>query len=93
MAGCHAQSAPAVAQEQAVGRQGCAGRGHGYGPRVVRCVRHVVPSQVVPENVREWPEGAAVADGGGCGWGRGPRAVVEAEVPAMGAVGEAACGS
>ena len=31
--------------------------------------------------------------GGGCGWGRGPLAVVAVEVPAVGAVGEAVCGS
>ena len=31
--------------------------------------------------------------GGGCGWSRGPRAVVGVEVPAVGAVGEAVCGS
>ena len=56
---------------------------------MVRRVRHVVPSQVVPEGVGEWPEEAWVADGGGCGWGRGPLAVVGVEVPAVGAVGEA----
>ena len=37
-----------------MGGQGCAARGHGYGPCVVRRVRHVVPSQVVPEGVGEW---------------------------------------
>ena len=31
--------------------------------------------------------------GGGCGWGRGPLAVVGVEVPAVGAVGEAVRGS
>ena len=31
--------------------------------------------------------------GGGCGWSRGPFAVVGVEVPAVGAVGEAVCGS
>ena len=30
---------------------------------------------------------------GGCGWGRGPRAVGGVEVPAVGAVGEAVRGS
>ena len=30
--------------------------------------------------------------GGGCGWGRGPLAVVGVEVPAVGAVGEAVRG-
>ena len=76
-----------------MGGQGCAARGHGYGPCVVRHVRHVVPSQVVPEGVGEWPEEAEVAGGGGCGWGRGPLAVVGVEVPAVGAVGEAVRGS
>ena len=93
MAGRHAQPAPAVAQGRAVGGQGCAGRGHCYGPRVVRCIRHVVPSQVVPEGVSEWPEEARVAGRGGCGGGRGPPAVLGVEVPAVGAVGEALCGS
>ena len=60
---------------------------------MVRRVRHVVPSQVVPEGVGEWPEEAGVAGGGGCGWGRGPLAVVGVEVPAVGAVGEAVRGS
>ena len=69
-----------------MGGQGCAACGHGYGPCVVRRVRHVVPSQVVPEGVGEWPEEAGVAGGGGCGWCRGPLAVV-------GAVGEAVRGS
>ena len=32
-----------------MGGQGCAARGHGYGPCVVRRLRHVVPSQVVTE--------------------------------------------
>ena len=68
-----------------MGGQGCAARGHGHGPCVVRRVRHVVPSQVVPEGVGEWPEEAGVAGGGGCGWGRGPLAVVGVEVPAVGA--------
>ena len=36
-----------------LGGQGCAARGHGYGPRVVHHVRHVVPSQMVAEGVRE----------------------------------------
>ena len=77
-----------------MGGQGCAARGHGYGPCVVRRVRHVVPSQVVPEGVREEPEEAGVAGGGGgCGWGRGPLAVVGVEVHAVGAVGEAVRGS
>ena len=34
-----------------------------------------------------------LAGGGGCGWGRGPLAVVGVEVPAVGAVGEAVRGS
>ena len=76
-----------------MGGQGCAARGHGYGPCVVRRFRHVVPSQVVLEGVGEWPEEAGVAGGGGCGWGRGPLAVVGVEVPAVGAVGEAVRGS
>ena len=76
-----------------VGGQWCAARGHGYGPCVVRRVRHVVPSQVVPEGVGEEPEEAGLAGGGGCGWGRGPLAVVGVEVPAVGAVGEAVRGS
>ena len=67
VAGRHVQAAPVVAQGRAVGGQGCAARGHGYGPRVVRCVRHVVPSQVVPEGVGEWPEEAGVAGRGGRG--------------------------
>ena len=76
-----------------MGGQGCAARGHGDGPCVVFRVRHVVPSQVVPEGVGEWPEAAGVAGGGGCGWGRGPLAVVRVEVPAVRAVGEAVRGS
>ena len=61
---------------------------------MVRRVRQVVPSLVVPEGVGELPEEAGVAGGGGgvCGWGRGPRVVVGVEVPAVGAVGEAVCG-
>ena len=74
--------------------QGCAARGHVYGPCVVRRVRHVVPSQVVLEGVGEWPEEAGVAcGGGGHGWRRGPLGVVGVEVPAVGAVGEAVRGS
>ena len=65
MAGRHVQAAPALARGRAVGEQGCAARGCGYGPRVVRRVCHVVPSQVVPEGVREWPKEAGVAGGGG----------------------------
>ena len=76
-----------------MGGQGCAARGHGYGPCVVRRVCHVVPSQVVPEGVGEEPEEAGVAGGGGCGWGRGPLALVGVEVPAVGAVDEAVRGS
>ena len=76
-----------------MGGQGCVARGHGYGPCVVRRVRHVVPSQLVPESVGEVPEKAGVAGGGGCGWGRGPFAVAGVEVPAVGAVGEAVRGS
>ena len=76
-----------------MGGQGCATRGHGYGPRVVRRVRHVVPSQVVPEGVSEWPEEAGMDGGGGCGLGRRPRALVGVEVSAVGAVGEAVCRS
>ena len=77
-----------------MGGQGCAALGHGYGPCVVRRLRHVVPSQVVPEGVGEWPEEAGVAGGGGgCGWGCGPLAVVGVEVPAVWAVGEAVRGS
>ena len=87
--GRHGQAAPAVAQGWAVGGQGCAARGHGYGPCVVRRVRHVLPSQVVPEGVSEWPEEAGLAGGGRCGPGRRPLAVVGVEVPAVGAVGEA----
>ena len=48
-----------------MGGQGCVARGHGYGPCVVRRVRHVVPSQLVPESVGEVPEDARVAGGGG----------------------------
>ena len=76
-----------------MGGQGCAARGHGYGPWVVPCVRHVVTSQVVPEGVGEEPEEAGVARRGECGWGRGPLAVVGVEVPSVGAVGEAVRGS
>ena len=93
MAGRHVHSAPAVAQGRAVGGQGCADCGHGYGPRVVRCVGHVVPSQVVPEGVGEWAEEAGVAGAGGHSWGCRPCAVVRVEVPAVGAVGQAVCGS
>ena len=92
MAGRHVLAAPAVAQGGAVGGQGCAARGDGYGPCVVRRVRHVVPSQVVPEGVGEWPAEAGVAGGGGCGWGRRLLAVVGVEVPAVGAVVDAVSG-
>ena len=69
-------------------------RGGLWGGRaVVRRVRHLVPSQVVPEGVGEEPEEAEVAGGGGYGWGRGPLAVAGVEVPAVGAVGEAVRGS
>ena len=76
-----------------MGGQGCAARGHGYGTGVVRRVRHIVPSQVVPEGVGEWPKEAGVAGGGGSGWGRDQRAVVGVEVPEMRAVAEAVRGS
>ena len=77
-----------------MGGQGCVARGHGYGPCVVRRVRHVVPSQLVSEGVGEEPEGAGVAGGGGgCGWGRGLLAVAGVEDSAVGAVGEAVRGS
>ena len=52
--------------------QGCAARGHGFGPCMVRRVRHVVPSQVVPQGVAEEPKEAGVAGGGGVRLG--PRA-------------------
>ena len=61
----HVETAPAVAGGSAVGGQGCAAGGHGYGPRMVGCVRHVVSSEVVPAGVGEWPEEAGVAAGGG----------------------------
>ena len=48
---------------------------------------------MVPEGVGEEPKEAGPAGGRGCGWGRGPLAVVGAEVPAVGAVGEAVRGS
>ena len=87
VAGRHVQASPAVLQRWAVGGQGCAAPGHGYGARVFCCNCHVVPSQVVPEGVREWPEEAEVAGGGGGGsWGGGPRAVVGVEVSSVGAV-------
>ena len=62
---------------------------------MIRCVRHRVPSQVVPEDVGEGPKEAGVVGGGGGGrgWGCGPRAVVGVEVPAVQVVGEAVCGS
>ena len=60
---------------------------------MVRRVRHVVPSQVVPEGVGEEPEEAGVAGGVGCGWGRGSLVVAGVEVPAVGAAGEAVRGS
>ena len=47
--------------------QGCVARGHGNGSRMVRRVRRVMPSQVVPEGVSEWLKGAEVAAGGGGG--------------------------
>ena len=71
--------------------QGCVGSGHGNGPGMVRRVRPVMPSQVVPEGVAEWPEEAGVPGGGGV-WGCRLRAVVGVGVPAVGAVGEAVCG-
>ena len=55
-----------------MGGQGCAAGGHGYGPCVVRRVRNVVPSQVVPEGVGEELEEAGLAGGGGVRLG--PRA-------------------
>ena len=78
-----------------MGGPGCAVRGHGYGLCVVRRVCRVVPSQVVPEDVGEWPEKAGVAGGGGGGVRLGPLAArgVGVEVPAVGAVGEAVRGS
>ena len=72
MGGRHVQAAPAVAQGWAVAGQGCAARGHAYGQCVVRRVRHVVPPQVVPEGVGEWPKEAGAAGGGGVRLG--PRA-------------------
>ena len=75
-----------------LGGQGCAARGHGYVPCVVRRVRQLVPSQVVPEALDEWPEEAGVGGGGGCGGRRGPLALVGVEVPAVGALGEAGRG-
>ena len=39
------------------------------------------------------PKGLGWLAGGGCGWGRGPLAVVDVEVPAVGAVSEAVRGS
>ena len=74
-----------------MGGQGCVARCHRCGPCVVRPVRHVVPSQLVPEGVGEEPEEAGVAGGGGCGWGCGPFAVAGVEVPAVpyGAAGRA----
>ena len=74
MVGRHVQAALAVAQGWGVGGQGCAARGHGYGPCVVCHVRHVVPSWVVPEGVGEWLGGVRLGPRGGrSGWGRGPR--------------------
>ena len=81
VAGCHVQAAPAVAQGRSVGGQGCAARGHGYGPHVVCCLRYVVPSRVVPEGIGEWLKEARMAGRGvrlgpraaGGGVGRGPR--------------------
>ena len=58
---------------------------------MVPYVRHVVPSQVVPEGVGEWLEEAGVAGGGGRGWGCGPSALVGIQRPAVGAVGHALC--
>ena len=55
----------AVAQGRAVRGRACVARGHGYGPREVRCVRHVVPSQMVLEGVSEWLEETGVAGEGG----------------------------
>ena len=74
------QAAPAVASGRAAGGQGCSSRDNGYGPRLVRCVRHVVPSQVVADSVSEWPEEAGVGGGRRRGRGYGPRAVVGFEV-------------
>ena len=76
-----------------MGGQVCAARGNGYGRCVVRRVRHIVPSQVVLEGVGEWLEETGLAGGGERGWGRRPCAVVGVEVPAVGAVDEAVCGS
>ena len=81
VAGRHVQAAPAVAQGRALRGQGCAARGHGYGPHVVRCVRHVVIPQLVPGGVGDWPKEAGVAGGGGSGCGRGPCAVVRLRSP------------
>ena len=76
-----------------MGGQGGAARGHCYGPRMVRCLPHVVPSQVVPEGLDALPEEAGVAGRGGRTLGCGPRAVVGVEVPAVGAVGKVVFGS
>ena len=77
-----------------MGGQGCAARGHGYGPCVVRRVCHVVPPQLVAEGVGEWPEEAGVAGGGGGAAGAAGRSrFVGVEVPAVGAVGDAVRGS
>ena len=73
--------------------QGCVARGHGDRPCVVRRVRSVMPSQVVPVSVGERPEEARVAGGGGgCGRSCGLRVMAGVELPAGGAVGEAVCG-
>ena len=66
--------------------QGCVARGGGNGPRMVRWLRRIMPSQVVPEGVGEWLEEAGVVGGGGCGRGCRLRAVVGGEVPAVEAV-------
>ena len=42
---------PPLRHRAAVGGQGCAARRDGYGPRIVRCVRHVMSSRMVSEGV------------------------------------------
>ena len=77
VAGRNVQAAPAVARGRAVGGQACAARGHGYGPRVVRYVRHVVPprrcQRVSVSGPRRLPwlaaGGAAEAAGRAQWWG------------------------
>ena len=76
-----------------MGGRGCAARGHGYGPCVAASSAAYYPPRWSRRVSLSGPKKLGRLAGGGCGWGRGPLAVVGVEVPAVGAVGGAVCGS